>query len=149
MATVHYQRQFLDEEKKSVIIDSGGQESYWNEAVTHFRHLVFSNVKLLVWIVDVTQPELFEESERRFSFTIRQFKKENPEGRIVVLCHKVDLIPPDKMILINQHIQESFTDPRFEVDFENTSIYYPESLRDLIFTIMAEAGINTKQLISI
>ena len=84
MATVHYQRQFLDEEKKSVIIDSGGQESYWNEAVTHFRHLVFSNVKLLVWIVDVTQPELFEESERRFSFTIRQFKKENIECKEVV-----------------------------------------------------------------
>jgi len=145
MATVHYQRQFLDEEKKSVIIDSGGQESYWNEAVTHFRHLVFSDVKLLVWIVDVTQPELFEESERRFSFTIRQFKKENPESKIAVLCHKVDLIPPDKMILISQHIQESFVDPRFEIDFENTSIYYPDSLRELIFTIMEEAGINTKR----
>ena len=71
MATVHYQRQFLDEEQTSMIIDSGGQESYWNEAVTHFRHLVFSNVKLLVWIVDVTKPELFEESERRFRFTIQ------------------------------------------------------------------------------
>ena len=145
MATVHYQRQFIDEEKSSMVIDSGGQESYWNEAVTHFRHLVFSSVKLLLWIVDVTHPEMFEESERRFSFTIRQYKKENPNGKITVLCHKVDLVPPERMVVIHQHIRESFNDPRFEVDFENTSIYYGESLKELVFTIMAEAGIDTKR----
>ena len=145
MATVHYQRQFIDEEQKSMIIDSGGQESYWNEAVTHFRHLVFSNVKLLVWIVDVTKPELFEESERRFSFTIRQYKKENPEGKITVLCHKVDLVTPEKMVVIHQHIRDVFSDPRFVIDFENTSIYFADSLRELLFTIMEEAGINTKR----
>ncbi|MHA1201941.1 MAG: ADP-ribosylation factor-like protein [Candidatus Heimdallarchaeaceae archaeon] len=145
MATVHYQRQFIDEEKSSMVIDSGGQESYWNEAVTHFRHLVFSNVKLLLWIVDVTHPEMFEESERRFSFTIRQYKKENPNGKITVLCHKVDLVPPERMVVIHQHVRESFSDPRFEVDFENTSIYYGESLKELVFTIMAEAGIDTKR----
>ncbi len=145
MATVHYQRHFIDEEKKSMVIDSGGQESYWNEAVTHFRHLVFSNVKLLVWIVDVTHPEMFEESERRFSFTIRQYKKENPNGRITVLCHKVDLVQPERMVVIHQHIRESFNDPKYEIDFENTSIYYRESLKELIFTIMAEAGIDTKR----
>ncbi|MCE7742746.1 MAG: hypothetical protein GOP50_09855 [Candidatus Heimdallarchaeota archaeon] len=145
MATVHYQRQFLDEEQTSMIIDSGGQESYWNEAVTHFRHLVFSNVKLLVWIVDVTKPELFEESERRFSFTIRQYKKENPDGSITVLCHKVDLVTPEKMIVIHQHIRDMFSEGKYEVDFENTSIYYQDSLRELLFTIMEEAGINTKR----
>jgi len=145
MATIHYQRQFLDEEQTSMIIDSGGQESYWNEAVTHFRHLVFSNVKLLVWIVDVTKPELFEESERRFSFTIRQYKKENPDGKITVLCHKVDLVTPEKMIVIHQHIRDMFSDGRFEVEFENTSIYYQDSLRELLFTIMEESGINTKR----
>ncbi len=145
MATVHYQRQFIDEEKSSMVIDSGGQESYWNEAVTHFRHLVFSNVKLLMWIVDVTHPEMFEESERRFSFTIRQYKKENPNGKITVLCHKVDLVPPERMVVIHQHIRESFNDPRFEIDYENTSIYYRESLKELVFTIMAEAGIDTKR----
>jgi len=145
MATIHYQRQFLDEEQTSMIIDSGGQESYWNEAVTHFRHLVFSDVKLLIWIIDVTKPELFEESERRFSFTIRQFKKENPEGSITILCHKVDLVTPEQMVVIHQHVREMFADTRFEMDFENTSIYYKDSLRELLFTIMAEAGINTKR----
>jgi hypothetical protein len=145
MATVHYQRHFIDEEKKSLVIDSGGQESYWNEAVTHFRHLVFSNVKLLVWVVDVTQPELFEESERRFSFTIRQYKKENPEGNITVLCHKVDLVTPERMVVIHQHVRELFDDPRFEIEFENTSIYYHESLKDLMFTVMKESGIDTRR----
>ncbi|MFW9852748.1 MAG: ADP-ribosylation factor-like protein [Candidatus Thorarchaeota archaeon] len=145
MATVHYQRHFVDEEKKSLVIDSGGQESYWNEAVTHFRHLVFSNVKLLVWVVDVTKPELFEESERRFSFTIRQFKKENPDGCITVLCHKVDLVTPERMVVLHQHIRELFDDARFQIEFENTSIYYPESLKELVFTVMREAGINTQR----
>ncbi len=38
-----------------------------------------------------------------------------------------------------------FIDPKFAVDFENTSIYYKDSLREMLFTIMAEAGINTKR----
>ena len=143
MATIHYERQFIDDEKKSLIIDSGGQESYWNEAVTHFRHLVFSNVKLLVWVIDLTRPDLFEESERRFSFTIRQFKKENPDGYISVLCHKVDLITPEELVPLLEHIKDTFNDPKFEVRFEASSIYYSKSLKDLVFHLMKEANMNT------
>ena len=143
MATVHYQRDFIDEERKTVVIDSGGQESYWNEAVTQFRHLVFDNVKLLIWIVDVTRPDFFEESERRFSFTIRQYIKDNPEGTIYVFCHKVDLLQPEQMVIVYNHITEMFIDERFRIHFENTSIYYPDSLRELVFTIMTEAKIST------
>ena len=143
MATVHYQRSYIDSEKKTVIIDSGGQESYWNEAVTQFRHLVFTNVNLLIWIIDVTRPDLFEESERRFSFTIRQYKKDNPEGLIYVFCHKVDLLQPEQMIIVYNHVIDMFKDPRFEIHYENTSIYFPDSLRELVFAIMSDAGINT------
>jgi hypothetical protein len=143
MATIHYDRQFVDEEKKSMIIDSGGQESYWNEAVTTFRHLVFSNVKLLVWVIDLTRPDLFEESERRFSFTIRQFKKENPEGYISVLCHKVDLVNPEELVSLLEHIKDTFNDPKYEIRFEASSIYYTDSLKDLVFHLMREAQMNT------
>ncbi|MFW9924201.1 MAG: ADP-ribosylation factor-like protein [Candidatus Thorarchaeota archaeon] len=142
MATIHYERQYIDEEKNSLVIDSGGQESYWNEAVTHFRHLVFSNVKLLLWIIDVTRQELFEESERRFSFTIRQYKKENPDGMVVVLCHKVDLITPEDLVPLLEHIRKTFTDPKYPVRFEASSIFYYESLKELIFTLMKEANMN-------
>ncbi|MHA1186678.1 MAG: ADP-ribosylation factor-like protein [Candidatus Heimdallarchaeota archaeon] len=145
MATIHYERQYLDEEKNSLVIDSGGQESYWNEAVTHFRHLVFSNVNLLLWIIDMTRPELFEESERRFSFTIRQYKKENPDGNIVVLCHKVDQIQPEELIGLLDHIKESFYDKKYEIQYEPTSIYYPDSLKELIFKLMEEANMNVKR----
>ena len=145
MATIHYERQYLDEEKNSLVIDSGGQESYWNEAVTHFRHLVFSNVNLLLWIIDMTRPELFEESERRFSFTIRQYKKENPDGNIVVLCHKVDKIQPEELIGMLDHIKESFYDKKYEISYEPTSIYYPDSLKELIFKLMEEANMNVKR----
>jgi len=145
MATIHYERQFIDEEKKSLIIDSGGQESYWNEAVTHFRHLVFSNVKLLLWIIDMTRADLFEESERRFSFTIRQYKKENPDGRIAILCHKVDKISPEELVPMLDHIRDSFSDPKYEIRFEPSSIYYPDSLKELVFTLMKEATIDTRR----
>ena len=145
MATIHYERQYLDEKKNSLVIDSGGQESYWNEAVTHFRHLVFSNVNLLLWIIDMTRPELFEESERRFSFTIRQYKKENPEGNIVILCHKVDQIQPEELIGLLDHIKESFSDKKYDITYEPTSIYYPDSLKELIFKLMQEANMNVKR----
>ena len=144
LATVHYQRDYIDEEKKTIVIDSGGQEAYWNEAVTQFRHLVFTGVKLLIWIVDVTRPDLFEESERRFSFTIRQYKKDNPEGMIYIFCHKVDLLQPEQMVIVYNHICEMFDDPRFKIKYENTSIYFPESLKELVFTIMKEAGIKVE-----
>ena len=145
MATVHYERQFLDEEKKSLIIDSGGQESYWNEAVTHFRHLVFSDVKLLLWIVDMTQPNQFEESERRFSFTIRQFKKENPDGHIAVLCHKIDRIELEELVPLLERVEKEFNDPKFKVRFEASSIYYKDSLKDLITELMKNANLNVKR----
>lgn len=145
MATIHYERQYLDDEKNSLVIDSGGQESYWNEAVTHFRHLVFSNVNLLLWIVDMTRPELFEESERRFSFTIRQYKKENPDGNIVVLCHKVDKIQPEELVGLLDHIKDSFTDKKYKISYEPTSIYYSDSLKELIFKLMADANMNVKR----
>ncbi|MCF2143305.1 MAG: hypothetical protein K9W42_06350 [Candidatus Heimdallarchaeota archaeon] len=145
MATIHYERQFIDEEKKSLIIDAGGQESYWNEAVTHFRHLVFSNVKLLLWVVDMTRDDLFEESERRFSFTIRQFKKENPDGYIAVLCHKVDLISPEELVPLLERVKKEFSDSKFKIRFEATSIYYKDSLKELINQLMKEANLNTKR----
>ncbi|HUU78124.1 MAG TPA: ADP-ribosylation factor-like protein [candidate division Zixibacteria bacterium] len=145
MATIHYERQYIDEEKKSLIIDSGGQESYWNEAVTHFRHLVFSNVKLLLWIIDTTRPDLFEESERRFSFTIRQFKKENPDGHICVLCHKVDLIQPEELVALLEHVRDSFTEKKYKIRFEASSIYYTDSLKELVFALMKDAGIDLKR----
>ncbi|MHA2358091.1 MAG: hypothetical protein ACXABK_04930, partial [Candidatus Heimdallarchaeaceae archaeon] len=71
-------------------------------------------------------------------FTIRQFKKDNPEGAIYVFCHKVDLLEPDQMVIVFNHIKEMFDDPRFNIHFENTSIYFPESLREFVFTIMRE-----------
>ena len=145
MATIHYERQFIDDDKKNLVIDSGGQESYWNEAVTQFRHLVFSNVKLLLWIIDMTHPEFFEESERRFSFTIRQFKKENPDGKIAVLCHKVDKIQPEELIVLLDQVKEAFDDPKYDIQFESSSIYYADSLIELVYKLMKEAKMNIQR----
>ena len=145
MATIHYERQFIDDDKKNLVIDSGGQESYWNEAVTQFRHLVFSNVKLLLWIIDMTHPEFFEESERRFSFTIRQFKKENPDGKIAVLCHKVDKIQPEELIVLLEQIKKDFDDPKYNIQFESSSIYYADSLIELVYKLMKDANMNIQR----
>ena len=145
MATIHYERQFIDEDQKNLVIDSGGQESYWNEAVTQFRHLVFSNVKLLLWIIDMTHPEFFEESERRFSFTIRQFKKENPDGKIAVLCHKVDKIQPEELIVLLEQIKKDFDEPKYDIQFESSSIYYADSLIELVYKLMKDANMNIQR----
>ena len=145
MATIHYERQFIDDDKKNLVIDSGGQESYWNEAVTQFRHLVFSNVKLLLWIIDMTHPEFFEESERRFSFTIRQFKKENPDGKIAVLCHKVDKIQPEELIVLLDQVKEAFDEPKYDIQYESSSIYYADSLIELVYKLMKEAKMNIQR----
>ncbi|NPE07403.1 MAG: hypothetical protein GNW80_03890 [Asgard group archaeon] len=145
MATIHYERQFIDVDQKNIVVDSGGQESYWNEAVTQFRHLVFSNVKLLLWIIDMTHPEFFEESERRFSFTIRQFKKENPDGKIAVLCHKVDMIQPEELVILLDQVKEDLDDPKYDIQFESSSIYYTESLIELVYKLMKEANMNIQR----
>jgi len=146
MATTHYQRQIVGDEKKSMIIDSGGQESYWNEAVTYFRYLIFSNAKVLIWVVDLSHPELFEESERRFSFTIRQFKKENKDGKIYVFCHKADIIAPDKLNAVVEHVKELLSDPKFEIDFKITTIYKKDELKKLMLQILEEASVNQEQI---
>ncbi|HUT83001.1 MAG TPA: hypothetical protein VMZ29_17525, partial [Candidatus Bathyarchaeia archaeon] len=77
--------------------------------------------------------------------TIRQYKKENPDGRIAILCHKVDKISPEELVPMLDHIKDSFTDPKYEIRFEPSSIYYPDSLKDLVFALMKEATIDTKR----
>ncbi|TFF85231.1 hypothetical protein EU523_00165 [Candidatus Heimdallarchaeota archaeon] len=145
MATIHYDRQYIDKENQNIILDIGGQESYWNEAVTQFRHLIFPNVKLLIWVVDITRPDQFEESERRFSFTIRQYKKENPDGLIAVFCHKIDLIKPEELSSMLGYIVDSFADNNYDIQFEPTSIHYPDELKSLIFGLMKEAKMNLQK----
>ncbi len=146
MATTHYTRHFLDESKQNVIIDSGGQESYFNEAVTYYRNLIFSDAKLLVWVVDISSPDLFEESERRFSFTIRQFKKKNPDGIIYVFCHKSDLVETEKIASIVQYLKGSLHDPKFEINFRITSIYDKLELNETCKEMLVAANIRTDNL---
>jgi len=146
MATTHYQRQIIGDKKKNLLIDSGGQETYWNEAVTYFRYLIFSNAKILIWVVDLTHPELFEESERRFSFTIRQFKKENKEGKVYVFCHKADVVEPEKLDVVVEHVKELLSDPKFEIEFKITSIFKKNQLKQIMNKILEESSIDQEQI---
>jgi hypothetical protein len=93
----------------------------------------------------MTHPEFFEESERRFSFTIRQFKKENPDGHIAVLCHKVDMVQPEELIDLLNKVKTDFDDPKYSIKFESSSIYYADALIELVYKLMKDANMNIQR----
>jgi len=74
------------------IFDCGGQkqflEEYFNETM---ERTIFSNVRILFWVVDVHDRERLDESRYWFLKTYNSLKKFSPDAKVYVLAHKYDM----------------------------------------------------------
>ena len=74
------------------IFDCGGQrqflEGYFTEAM---ERTIFSNARILFWVVDVGDKEKLEESRFWFKKTYESLKEFSPDAKIFILAHKSDL----------------------------------------------------------
>ncbi|KAK4501368.1 hypothetical protein PRZ48_007176 [Zasmidium cellare] len=109
--------------------DCGGQDSFVESYLTNQRSHVFTSVAVLIFVFDVSSkepaPDLLS-----FASTIRALQEFSPNSKIFVLCHKMDLVPPDQKHTVYQQkvkeIRAVCEDEGFvgkQVDFCSSSIW--------------------------
>ena len=131
---VEYQAtEFL--KNRVVFWDMGGQEKY-RKLYQKKQDLYFAGTDLLLYIVDVQDPERIETSLDYLDMILKNFKKHKMDVPLIISFHKFDpeFIGNEQMIeqieALRKHILKLY--PSFKILFQQTSIYDIISIVQLI-----------------
>jgi GTPase SAR1 family protein len=131
--TVRYTRQ-----KKQLkgfeyyIVDVGGQIPYLEEIFDVLEETIFTNLNYLFYVVDVDNIEVFYQAREYFALALKSVEKICMNATVVVLAHKMDLIPEEERDAKIERISEIF----FLDSLENVKIYGTSIYEDSIFDVM-------------
>lgn len=125
LATVGVRRKLVDFSDISLnVYDVGGQITYLEEAFVDLRESIFTRIKVLFFVVDTSKHDDFDLAKMYFRRAIRNLNEYSPEGKMVVLAHKMDLVPTEERENIISSITEIFElEDYSEVEIYETSIY--------------------------
>ena len=132
-ATVGLRRKLVDFSDISLnVYDVGGQITYLEEAFVDLRESIFTRIKVLFFVVDSSKYGELETAKMYFRRAIRNLNEYTPEGKMVVLAHKMDLIPTEEREKTISFITEILElEDYSEVEIFETSIY-EETLMDAV-----------------
>lgn len=147
-ATINYTRS-----TKSVIdsafqiFDCGGQESFISVFVGEQAEFIFTDVEILIWVIDVSNFDQISTSKFYFDHAINRLSEYSPNATIFCLCHKTDLLLPHMEDEVIETMKEYFVLPQnskiqikyFRTSIFNNSIY--QAIGEMIQTIIVK---NTK-----
>ncbi|MHA2293998.1 MAG: ADP-ribosylation factor-like protein [Candidatus Hodarchaeales archaeon] len=124
-ATINYYRT-----SKSIIdstfqiLDCGGQESFISVFVGEQAEFIFSNVNILVWVVDTSDFDQVSTSKFYFDHAVTRLSEYSPGAVIFCLLHKIDLVLPDLRSQILETMNQYFVPKSgFEIHYRTTSIF--------------------------
>lgn len=125
LATVRYQRSLIDFSGYSLsVYDVGGQITYLEEAFVALRESIFSHLKTLFFVVDSSEINKLEEAKNYFKRALSNVKEYSKNAEIIVLAHKMDIIPEEKREFTFQKISEYFELEKYDnVKGFSTSIF--------------------------
>jgi GTPase SAR1 family protein len=120
------------------IFDFGGQEQYRESYMNDPK--VFSGTDVLIPVVDLHEPESFEEAKKYFTDIINLFKKNNIKPAVHIFFHKYDIQDYMKELL-DTNLEKAkgiFLDlfSKWNPVFHVTSIYEQERLAEIFRDIM-------------
>jgi len=126
------------------IFDFGGQEQYRKEYME--KPDVFKGTDILIPIVDLHDPNNFEQAKEYFDGLLDVYRKNNEKPRVFLLLHKYDTEDYQKELLDTnvKKAKEIFIDifKDYEFDYRLTSIYLHDELaktfRDLLISSYAD-----------
>ncbi|HUW91216.1 MAG TPA: ADP-ribosylation factor-like protein [Candidatus Nanopelagicaceae bacterium] len=131
---VEYQAtEFL--KNRVVFWDMGGQEKY-RKLYQEKQDLYFADTDLLLYIVDIQDPERNETSLAHLDMILKNFKKHKMDVPLIISFHKFDpeFTGNEQMIeqieVLRKHILKLY--PSFKILFQQTSIYDIISIVQLI-----------------
>jgi GTPase SAR1 family protein len=106
------------------IFDCGGQESFISVFVGEQAELIFTNVSVLVWVVDLSDFDQVSTSRFYFKNAVTQLAKYSPSAIIYCLLHKMDLVLADTRPKIIDTLKDFFTPPdKIKIFYRGTSIF--------------------------
>jgi predicted regulator of Ras-like GTPase activity (Roadblock/LC7/MglB family) len=106
------------------IFDCGGQESFISVFVGEQAELIFTNVSVLVWVVDLSDFDQVSTSRFYFNNATSKLAKYSPNAIIYCLFHKMDLVLPDTRPRIIETLIDFFTPPdQITIHYRGTSIF--------------------------
>ncbi len=124
-ATINYTRS-----TKSIIdsafqiFDCGGQEAFITVFVGEKAEFIFSDVSILVWVVDVSNFDAVSTSKFYFDLAVKKLTEYSPEAEIFCLFHKIDLLLPNMKEQVIQTMKSYFiAEESFDIHYRGTSIY--------------------------
>lgn len=144
---ISYKKYKVGSMTKPMIWDLGGQQQYFDEYHTTLRKDIFKKAAILLYVIDVTDVERFENSRIELEWSVNQVKLLNPDTIINVLFHKIDLVH-DKDILIS-HLKKFLSQNiPHKINYYSTSIF-DESLFRVWSEIIREISPKTTFINSI
>jgi len=106
------------------IFDCGGQESFISVFVGEQAEFIFSDVTILVWVVDVSNFDAVSTSKFYFDHAVTRLSEYSPNSAIFCLFHKIDLLLPDMKAQVLETMQSYFvTEKSLEIYYRGTSIF--------------------------
>jgi small GTP-binding protein len=131
---VEYQAtEFL--KNRVVFWDMGGQEQY-RKLYQEKQDMYFADTDLLVYIVDIQDPERIETSMGYLDMILKNFEKNKMDVPLIIAAHKFDpeFMGNKQMIERIEALRERILNlyPSFKILFQQTSIYDIISIVQLI-----------------
>jgi GTPase SAR1 family protein len=106
------------------IFDCGGQESFISAFVGDQAEFIFSNVSILIWVVDLSDFDQVSTSRFYFNHALTRLSEFSPDGVVFCLLHKRDLLSPDKLDQALTTMKQYFkTDFDLQIQYHTTSIF--------------------------
>ena len=128
-ATMKLKREIFDFSGYTLnVYDTAGQISYLEEVFVELRESIFSYLKALFYVVDVSSFDDLDLAKSYFSKAIKNVNEYSKEAEIRILAHKMDLIEPEKREIIINKISNLFG-----VDeYENVKVYETSIFEDTL-----------------
>ncbi|UCC20356.1 MAG: hypothetical protein JSV62_03445 [Promethearchaeota archaeon] len=119
---ISYRDYEIGELTKPMIWDLGGQQQYLDEYHGPLRKNIFRKASILLYVVDITDYDRFDNAKDEFEWSANQILSFNPNAKLNVFLHKSDLIH-DKDSVVS-HIKKAFSENiSQEIIFHLTSIF--------------------------
>ncbi len=143
-ATIDYERMVIEKNGvRLLLMDLGGQKVFLTRFLTKYSAFVFNDVRLLIYIIDVSDQERFEDSLSYFTAVNEKLQEYSPNAQVVVFLHKADklsfLTIEEKEAFLSQIREKFLAKAKFHIDFYLTSIYNSKELKAVFDDIYRKA----------
>jgi GTPase SAR1 family protein len=106
------------------IFDCGGQESFISVFVGEQAEFIFSDVTILIWVVDVSNFDQVSTSKFYFDHAVKKLSQFSSGAIIFCLFHKIDLLLPDMRDQVIETMKQYFLPvDEIEIYYRSTSIF--------------------------